>query len=170
MVATVQGKDVTRGDIRRWAEFQLMIDSSMTRDEATHKTIAVVIDGFIRQAEVERRQLSPTREEAEDYMRQHREACLGEHGAECREGVALLGFDANSDEYWENIALPQYGKALGEIRLFHAVIKEKGLESASNDEILAMRNALPGERRENAVIVWHDEDLERAYQSALQSE
>ena len=170
VVATVQGKDVTRGDIRRWAEFQLMIDSSMTRDEATHKTIAVVIDGFIRQAEVERRQLSPTREEAEDYMRQHREACLGEHGAECREGVALLGFDANSDEYWENIALPQYGKALGEIRLFHAVIKEKGLESASNDEILAMRNALPGERRENAVIVWHDEDLERAYQSALQSE
>ena len=170
VVATVQGKDVTRGDIRRWAEFQLMIDSSMTRDEATHKTIAVVIDGFIRQAEVERRQLSPTREEAEDYMRQHREACLGEHGAECREGVALLGFDANSDEYWENIALPQYGKALGEIRLFHAVIKEKGLESASNDEILAMRNALPGERRENAVIVWHDEDLERTYQSALQSE
>ena len=170
VVATVQGKDVTRGDIRRWAEFQLMIDSSMTRDEATHKTIAVVIDGFIRQAAVERRQLSPTREEAEDYMRQHREACLGEHGAECREGVALLGFDANSDEYWENIALPQYGKALGEIRLFHAVIKEKGLESASNDEILAMRNALPGERRENAVIVWHDEDLERAYQSALQSE
>ena len=170
VVATVQGKDVTRGDIRRWAEFQLMIDSSMTRDEATHKTIAVVIDGFIRQAEVERRQLSPIREEAEDYMRQHREACLGEHGAECREGVALLGFDANSDEYWENIALPQYGKALGEIRLFHAVIKERGLESASNDEILAMRNALPGERRENAVIVWHDEDLERAYQSALQSE
>ena len=44
------------------------------------------------------------------------------------------------------------------------------MESASNDEILAMRNALPGERRENAVIVWHDEDLERAYQSALQSE
>ena len=116
VVATVQGKDVTRGDIRRWAEFQLMIDSSMTRDEATHKTIAVVIDGFIRQAEVERRQLSPIREEAEDYMRQHREACLGEHGAECREGVALLGFDANSDEYWEKIALPQYGKALGEIR------------------------------------------------------
>ena len=170
LVATVEGKDVTRGDIRRWAEFWMMTDASMTSDEATHKTIVVVIDGFIRQAEVERRQLSPTREEAEDYMRQHREACLREHGAECREGVALLGFDANSDEYWENIALPQYGKALGEIRLFHAVIKEKGLESASNDEILALRNALPGERRENAVIVWHDEDLERTYQSALQSE
>ena len=102
-------------------------------------------------------------------MRRHREPCLGEHGAGCREGVARLGFDPNSDEYWENIALPEYGKALGEIKLFHAVIKEKGLEGASNDEPAALRNALPGERRENAVIVWHDDDLERAYQSALQS-
>ncbi len=170
VVATVQGKDVTRGDIRRWAEFWMMTDGSMTRDAAVEKSIVAVIDQFIEQAEVERRQLTPTREEAGDYMRQHREACLGEHGAECREGVALLGFDPDSDAYWENIALPEYGKALGEIRLFQAVIEERGLESASNDEILALRNALPGERRENAVVVWHDEDLEQTYQSALQSE
>ncbi len=169
VVATVQGRDVTRGDIRRWAEFWMMTDGSMTRDAAVEKSIVAVIDQFIEQAEVERRQLTPTREEAGDYMRQHREACLGEHGAECREAIALLGFDPNSDAYWENIALPEYGKALGEIRLFQAVIKERGLESAGNVEILALRNALPGERREHAVVVWHDEDLERTYQSALQS-
>ena len=98
-----------------------------------------VIDKFIEQAEVERRQLTPTREEAEDYMRRHRDVCLGEHGAECREAVALLRFDPNSNEYWENIGLPGYGKALREIKLFQAVIKEKGLESASNDEILALQ-------------------------------
>ena len=169
VVATVEGKDVTSGDVRRWAAFWMEMDSSLTSDDATHKTIVHVIDSFIEQAEVERRQLTPTREEAADYMRRHREPCLGEHGAGCREGVARLGFDPNSDEYWENIALPEYGKALGEIKLFHAVIKEKGLEGASNDEPAALRNALPGERRENAVIVWHDDDLERVYQSALQS-
>ena len=67
VVATVQGKEVTRGDIRRWAEFWMMTDGSMTRHAAVYKSIVVVIDDFIEQAEVERRQLSPTREEAEDY-------------------------------------------------------------------------------------------------------
>ena len=95
---------------------------------------------------------------------------MGENGAECREGVALLGFDPYSDAYWENIGLPEYGKALGEIKLFQAVIKERGLESASNDELIALQQALEGEWRENAVVVWHDEGLERTYQSALQSE
>ena len=170
VVATVEGKDVTRGDIRRWAEFWMMTDGSMTRDTAVEKSIVAVIDEFITEAEINRRQLTPTREEGEDYMRQHREACLGEHGAECREALARLGFDPNGDEYWENIAFPEYGKALGEIKLFHAVIKEKGLEYASNDELIALGEALRGEWRENAVVVWHDEDLERTYQSALQSE
>ena len=170
VVATVQGKDVTRGDIRRSAEFWMMMDGSMTRNEAVEKSIVAVIDEFIEQAEVERRQLTPTREEAEEYMSIHRGNCMGEHGAECRAHVERLGFDPYSDAYWENIGLPEYGKALGEIKLFQAVIKERGLESASNDELIALRNALPGEWRENAVVVWHDEDLERVYQSALQSE
>ena len=170
VVATVQGKDVTRGDIRRAAEFWMMTDGSMTRDAAVEKSIVAVIDDFIEQAEVERRQLTPTREEAEEYMSIHRGNCMGEHGAECREAIALLGFDPYSDAYWENIGLPQYGKALGEITLFQAVISERGLESASNDELIALQQALPGEWRENAVVVWHDEDLKRTYQSALRSE
>ena len=170
VVATVQGKDVTRGDIRRWAEFWMMTDGSMTRDAAVEKSIVAVIYQFIEQAEVERRQLSPTREEAGEYMSLHRGNCMGENGGECRAHVQRLGFDPYSDAYWENVGLPEYGKALGEIKLFHAVIKEKGLEDASNDELIALGEALRGEWRENAVIVWHDEYLERAYQSALQSD
>ena len=160
VVATVQGKEVTRGDIRQYAEFWMMMDGSMTRNEAVEKSIVAVIDEFIEQAEVERRQLTPTREEAEKYMSIHRGNCMGENGAECRALVERLGFDPYSDAYWENIGLPEYGKALGEIKLFQAVIRERGLESASNDELIALRNALPGEWRENAVVVWHDEDLE----------
>jgi hypothetical protein len=169
VVATVQGTDVTRGDIRRWAEFWMMTDDALSRDDATHKSIVSVIDRFISDAEVERRELTATREQAKEYMRPHREACLGEHGAECREALERLGFDSNSDEYWENIALPEYGKALGEIRLRHAMIKEKGLEDANNDEIIAARQDWPDELREDAVVVWHDEGLERQYQKALAS-
>ena len=170
VVATVQGKDVTRGDIRQYAEFWMMTDESMTRDAAVEKSIVSVIDEFIEQVEVERRQLTPTREEAEEYMSIHRGNCMGETGAECREAIALLGFDPYSDAYWENVGLPEYGKALGEIKLFQAVIRERGLESANNDELIALQQTLPGEWREDAVVVWRDEDLERVYQSALQSE
>ena len=170
VVATVQGIKVNRGDIRQYAEFWMMTDSSLTSDDATHQNIVLVIDRFISQAEIERRQLIASRKEAEDYMRPIRELCLGEHGAECREAIARLGFNPNSDEYWENIALPEYGKALSEIKLFRAVIIERDMEDATDEELIALRNALPGESRENAVVVWHDEDLERTYQSALRSE
>lgn len=111
--------------------------------------------------------LTPTRSEAENYMRRQREICMGEYGAECRETVTHLGFDPNSAEYCENIALPEYGKTLGEIKLWQAVIIERDMVDATEEEHTTMRNALPGELRPNAVIVWHDRDLERRYQSAL---
>ena len=43
------------------------------------------------------------------------------------------------------------------------------MEDATNEELIAVENALPGELRQNAAIVWHDEDLGRTYQGALQS-
>ena len=42
------------------------------------------------------------------------------------------------------------------------------MEDATNEELIAVEDALPGELRQNAVIVWHDEDLGRT-QGALQS-
>ena len=99
VIATVQGRQVIRGEIRRSADFWMAIDASLTRDAAVQRTIVQVIDMFITQAEVERRQLTPTREEAEDYMRRRREACLGEHGVECRESVVRFGFDPSDDQY-----------------------------------------------------------------------
>ena len=107
--------------------------------------------------------LTPTRSEAEDYMRRQREYCMGEHGAECREAVTHLGFDPNSAEYWENIALPEYGKAVGEIKLWQAVIIERDMVNATEEEHVAARKAPPGELWPNAVIVWHDRDLGQTY-------
>ena len=125
MVATVQGKDVTRGDIRRAAEFWIVTNMATTSEDTTHKSIVLVIDRFIAQAEIERRQLTATRKEAEDFMRRNRDICMGEHGAECRDAVARLVVNRNDNGYWENIALPEYARTAGEIKLFQAIIKEK---------------------------------------------
>jgi hypothetical protein len=169
-MATVQDQDVTRGDVRRMVEFQRMTDGSMTKDAAVGKSIVIVIDGFITEAEVNRRELTPTSEEARDYMNRQRDFCLGEGGVECRAHIERLGFDPNSDEYWEDIGRLEYGKAVGEIKLFRAIVVERGMEDASNEDHIALRNALSGELRSKAKIVWHDEDLEKAYQRALASE
>ena len=77
MVATVQGIEVTRGDIRRDAEFRILTNRASTRDTAANKSIVTVIDEFIEPAEIERRELTPTRDEAEDYMRRFRGLCMG---------------------------------------------------------------------------------------------
>ena len=44
------------------------------------------------------------------------------------------------------------------------------MEDAGDVDFVTLRNALPGELGQNAVIDWHNEDLERTYQSALRSE
>ena len=166
-VATADGKVVTRGDVRRAVEFYRAIDGTLTNDEATNRTIVQVIDPVIMQAEVERREVAATDEEAQAYMTKQRNLCLGDHGAECREAVAQLGFDTSDDDYWNNTALPEYKRMVGEIKLFQAIIEEGGLADATEEEIIAAQSALPGQLGANANIVWHDDDLRQKYQSAL---
>ena len=168
VVATVQGLDVKRGDIRRGADFWITMDPTTTEEAAINKSIVVVIDRFIAEAEVKRRELTPTAEEVKEYMSPHRETCLA--SAECVEIIEGLGFDPDDDEYWEDIGLPQYGRSLGEIKLFRAVVEEKGLTDADNDTLAALRSTMISELRDGATIVWHDEDLKEAYNRALPSE
>ena len=169
VVATVQGKDDTRGDIRRAAEFWIVTNMAATSEDATNKSIVLVIDRFIAQAEIERRQLTATRKEAEVFMRRNRDICTG--GARC--GMSRSCHAPRNQ--------PQRQRVLGKHRT--ARIRKDGgvnqalsghnqgknMEDATNEELIAVENALPGELRQNAAIVWHDEDLGRTYQGALQS-
>ena len=168
VVATVQGLDVTRGDIRRGGDFWTTVDPTMTKDAAIDKSIVVVIDGFVAEAEIKRRELTPTREETEEYMRPHREACLASD--ECISLVEGLGFDPNSDAYWQDVGIPEYGKSLGEIRLFRAIIEDRNMEEVDNETLAALRGTMIAELRSSANIEWHDEGLEGAYQDAASNE
>ena len=76
VVAVVQGKTVTRGDIRKPAEFHRTVDPSLTEDESVKMVIVFVVDDRVLQAEVERRNLVPTDAETEAYMKPTKNACL----------------------------------------------------------------------------------------------
>ena len=121
MVAVVQGKDLLRGDVRKPTEYRQAKDESLTKNQATKLNIVPLVDGLIILAEVERRKLLPTDKETAEYMQPHREACLGEHGADCRAEITSLGYSV--DEYWE-VAFEDYKTALGDIRLHQAVFEE----------------------------------------------
>ena len=60
VVVVVQGKNVTRGDIRKPAEIHRTVDPSLTEEDSVKRVIVVVVDERVLQAEVERRDLVPT--------------------------------------------------------------------------------------------------------------
>ena len=170
VVATVNGLNVTKGDIRRYAEFWMNVDATLTRDAAVDKSIITVIDDFITESEVVRRGIAPTSEEISTYMAQFKEACQGDDGAECRTALESFGFDPSSDAYWNDSARPQYGKALNEIKLFRAVVVDAQMEDASNDDLIALRETTVKGLRESATITWHDESVRDVYQKAVTGE
>ena len=51
--------EVTRGDIRRDAEFRILTNRASTGDTAVNKSMVTVIDKFIEQTEIKRRELTP---------------------------------------------------------------------------------------------------------------
>ena len=107
VVATIQGKSLTRGEVRQAADFKQEVDPSLTNDMAVKSVIVSIVDGYVIQAEVERRELVPTEDEASAFMQPHNEACTGEHGQDCRNGIEQMGLTV--EEYWANI-LPEYRK------------------------------------------------------------
>ena len=167
VVATIQGKSLTRGEVRQAADFKQEVDPSLNNDMAVKSVIVSIVDGYVIQAEVERRELVPTEDEARAFMQPHKEACTGEHGQDCRNGIEQMGLTV--EEYWANI-LPEYRKDLGNINLFVAVFAEQGIpDDATNAQLVTARDAYQSDLRGRASIVWHDGDLERLYEEAQAS-
>ena len=167
VVAIVNGKNVTRADINKPAEFHQSIDPSHTRDSAIQLVIVPVIDDFLISVEVERRGITPTDEEARAYMQPHKEACLGLNGQDCRDYITSLGLTV--DDYWAN-ALPEYKDAVGNIKLFQAVFDERAPDDVDHEQLLATEKFYRVELRNSATITWNDPDLQRLYEQALQAE
>ena len=167
VAAVIQGKDLTRGEVREAADLKQTVDPSLTRDEAVKAVIVFVVDNYIIEAEVESRGLVPTDDEARAFMRPHQQACAGQHGQECRDAIEQMG--QTVDEYWAD-ALPDYRDDLGSINLFNAVFDEQGIaDDASNATLVSARDAYKTALRDQAEITWYDEELRLLYEDAKAS-
>ena len=166
VIAIVEGRVITRGEIRIAADLLQQVDPSFTDDLAVEMVTTGWIDRFIIQAEVKRRGLVPTRAEAEAYLQPHKEGCLEPEVESCREHIKKLGRDL--DDYWDDL-IPEYQMDLGVAHLLQAVIEENGLQDADKIQILNLLDTFKAKLRVEAVITWQDEELERLYQEAIES-
>ena len=95
VVAVVEGKDITRGEVRIPAENHRAADPSLTEDESRKRGILVMVTDRVIEAEVERRDLVPTETETEDFRRITRDSCLGPEGQACREDFRRITRDSS---------------------------------------------------------------------------
>ena len=148
-------------------EFIRTADPSLTEDSAVQMVIVGVLDRFIIQAEVERRNLRLTEEQTRTFIRPHKEACLGPNGQECRDHIEQLGL--TTDQYWSS-ALTEYQDDLGQIKLFQAVFAEQAPTDADNNQPLYPEDIFRSDLRSKTAITWNDTELQRLYKHALESE
>ncbi len=172
VVAVVQGENITRGDIRKPAEFMNEANPALfPEQEALQHSVVAVVEDVLIQAEVERRGLVPTEEETSEYMKPMLEACASPepHGRECRDYLEGKGY--NLQEYWTTVAPREYRFVLGHLKLLRTVYKEQGISDAGTDEdVLVVKGNLTAKLRREATIVWKDEALKRVYEQALASD
>lgn len=175
VVVIVEGMPVTRGEIRQSVAWMLSIAPEFTEEELRRQTITDKVNQLLVRAEVRRRGLMPSMDEAREFMSTEREWCLApdDLGAECRAAHRAAGHDPLSDEYWETALREVYRYELGRRRLSEQLSDDWGYLPASQWEIneygyiAGPKDPLLEEWRENAAIEWRDKPLERLYDHAV---
>lgn len=175
VVVIVEGMPVTRGEIRQSVAWMLSIAPEFTEEELRRQTITDKVNQLLVRAEVKRRGLMPSMDEAREFMSTEREWCLApdDLGAECRAAHRAAGHDPLSDEYWETALREVYRYELGRRRLSEQLSDDWGNLPASQWEIneygyiAGPKDPLLEEWRENAAIEWRDKPLERLYDHAV---
>ena len=165
VVAVVEGENITRGQVRKPAEFRRSNDSTMTESEAKQITILVLVEDTALWAEAKQRKLVPTDEEVRAYMQPHKEACLGPQGEECRRHIEDMGQTVAN--YWDT-ALSVYKKGLAIGNLYAAMYEDVELaEDADIEATIQARERYLRSIRDDAEITWNDNELKELYDRAV---
>ena len=168
VVAVIEGKDLTRGDVRRSATRNQAMDSTLSNTDARKEMLYIEVEKRFLEAEVERRKLVLSDEEVQQYMAPNREACERRGGEECLRYIRDLGYE-DADAFWKD-AFDDFQTVLGQNKLIYAELADRGYSgSTDTDEFFKARETYVKELREEADIVWHDDDLEREYREAVRS-
>ena len=93
VVAVIEGRNLTVGDVRRSTSRNQVIDPSLSEIEARQEILYLEVEKRFLDAMVEEQKLSPTNEEVQEYMAPIIESCSSEEGTACRTYMKDMGYD-----------------------------------------------------------------------------
>ncbi len=166
-LATVEGNPFTVGQLRIAFESHMVVEPELSEEEAIKARILDQVDSLLLTAEAASRDLETTEEEARARVEQIRATCEmdEEVEAECRENLGGLGFDY--DEYWEKL-VPVMKESRTTLKAMDALREEYLAREGTDAEGELLDWLVIHEVRENADIIWHDEDVEALFGEAHQ--
>ena len=165
VLATVNGHDFTTHRLRIAYESYMLEKPSLTRNEAIKATILATLDTVLLASEAESRGLTTTRDEAQALVQTTKSTCEenAEIEAECRGNLRKMGLDY--DQYWGEI-VSSYQDDYTALKAMTS-LREDYLDSENTDaegqklDWLAIH-----EVREDATIVWNDNDIKTLFDQA----
>ena len=166
VVATVNGHDFTTQQLRVGYESHMLVEPDLTENEVIKATILSRLDAVLLASEAESRGLMTTQDEARALVERNKAVCEedAEIEAECRDVLEKMGFDY--DEYWEE-AVSVYQENHTALKAM-SVLREQYLEREGTDAEGEKLDWLVIHKvRENADIVWHDNDIKALYAEAV---
>lgn len=164
VVATIEGKNLTWGDVRVQKDRRKTIDPALTDDQAQANTLYSEVERRFLAAAVESGGFTPTDAEVHAYMEPHKTSCMSPDDTTCRDFIRGQGF-SDPDEFWE-AAFMNYKADLGEAKMIRAKLAERGSigENTTPSEFSSEKRSYIGELQRAASITWHDDTLKRLYQ------
>jgi len=165
VLATVNGHSLSVQQLRIAYESHLVVEPDLSEREAIKATILSEVDEVLLASEAESLGLTTTEDEARALLERNRAACEEEPEieAECRDNMSRMGLDY--DEYWEQ-AVPMFQETQTALKAMD-VLRDEYLEredTGHDGELLDW--LVVHEVREDAEIVWHDQDVEVLFQEA----
>jgi len=165
ILATVNGHDFSKGHVRVGYHSHMLTEPHLTEEEAIKELILSKFDSVLLTSIAKARELEVTEEELRAIADRNRAGCeINEQvEAECRENMAAMGIDY--DIHWEDI-IPTLQANYTELKAMDA-LREEYLQSKETDaEGETLDWLVIHELRENADIVWHDEDIQELFDQA----
>ena len=147
-------------------ESHILVEPDLTKNEAIKATILSRLDAVLLASEAESRGLTTTQDEARVLMERNKALCEedAESEAECRDVLEKMGLDY--DEYWEE-AVSVYQENHTALKAMSA-LREEYLERENTDaEGENLDWLVIHDVRDDAEIVWHDNDIKALYAEAV---
>ena len=176
VVARIGDQTIKRQQFRQAFGYQVSVSEDLgpTADDAAVEemksvakdtAIVLLVHGVIDYDEALDRGFTVTDAEVDARIAQMKAICAGPDGADCRALIQEIGL--TPEQYWE-IAFDEYKREMTITKMKSAHVNALYPDGHTYDEMVSAVEDFEDTLRDDASIVWEDEDLRSTYERATQ--